>query len=115
METFGFVGLGTIGGVIAKNIQKAGYGLVVHDVRLAAVKPLVDGGAGYAASPAQVARECAVVFTSLPGPAEVEQVALGPNGLVHGLHEGSIYVDLSSSSADLIRRIGAEFASHGAR
>jgi 3-hydroxyisobutyrate dehydrogenase-like beta-hydroxyacid dehydrogenase len=115
MEMIGFVGLGTIGGVIAKNIQKAGYAMVVHDVRLAAVKPLVEGGARYAASAAEVARECAVVFTSLPGPPEVEQVALGPNGLVHGVHDGSIYVDLSSSSADLIRRIGAEFASRGAR
>lgn len=115
METIGFVGLGTIGGVVAKNIQRAGYAMVVHDIRLAAVKPLVDGGARYAASPAEVARECAVVLSSLPGPPEVEQVALGPNGLVHGVREGSIYVDLSSSSADLIRRIGAEFAFHGAR
>jgi 3-hydroxyisobutyrate dehydrogenase len=115
METIGFIGLGTIGGVIARKIQKAGYGMVVHDVRLAAVKALVDGGAGYAASPAEVGRECEIVFTSLPGPPEVEQVALGPNGLVHGLHESSIYIDLSSSSADLIRRIGQEFASSGAR
>jgi len=114
MTTIGFVGLGTIGGVIARNIQKAGYGMVVHDIRLAAVKPLVDGGAGYAASPGEVARDCGVVFTSLPGPLEVEQVALGPNGLIHGLHDGSIYVDLSSSSVDLIRRIGAEFAIRGA-
>jgi 3-hydroxyisobutyrate dehydrogenase len=75
----------------------------------------VDGGARYAASPAEVARECAIVFTSLPGPPEVEQVALGPNGLVHGLHDGLVYVDLSSSSADLIRRIGTEFASRGAQ
>jgi 3-hydroxyisobutyrate dehydrogenase len=115
METIGFVGLGTIGGVIAKNIQQAGYAMVVHDVRLAAVKPLVDGGARYASSAAEVARECAVVFTSLPGPPEVEQVALGPNGLAHGVHDGSIYVDLSSSGADLIRRIGAEFALRRAR
>jgi 3-hydroxyisobutyrate dehydrogenase len=115
MATIGFIGLGTIGGVIAKNIQKAGYSMVVHDVRLAAVKPLVDGGARYAAAAAEVARACPVVFTSLPGPPQVEQVALGPNGLVHGVHDGSIYVDLSSSSADLIRRIGAEFATHGAR
>ncbi|MSP39392.1 MAG: NAD(P)-dependent oxidoreductase [Deltaproteobacteria bacterium] len=115
MQTIGFVGLGTIGGVVARNIQKAGYAMVVHDVRLAAVKPLLDGAAHYAATAAEVARECDIVFTSLPGPPEVEQVALGPNGLVHGLHAGSIYVDLSSSSADLICRIGAEFAPRGAQ
>jgi 3-hydroxyisobutyrate dehydrogenase len=115
MEMIGFVGLGTIGSVVAKNIQRAGYAMLVHDIRLSAVKPLVDGGARYAASPTEVARECAVVFSSLPGPREVEQVALGPNGLVHGVHDDSIYVDLSSSSADLIRHISAEFASHDAR
>jgi 3-hydroxyisobutyrate dehydrogenase len=115
METIGFIGLGTIGGAIARNMQKSGYSMVVHDIRLAAVKPLVDGGARYATSPAEVARECAVVFTSLPGPLEVEQVALGANGLLPGVHDGLIYVDLSSSSADLIRRIGIEFASRAAR
>jgi len=115
METIGFIGLGTIGGVIARNLQKSGYSMIVHDIRLAAVKSLVDGGARYATSPAEVARECAVVFTSLPGPPEVEQVTLGPNGLVHGIHEDLIYVDLSSSSANLIRHIGAEFSMSGAR
>ncbi len=115
METVGFIGLGTIGGVIATNIRKTGKAMVVHDVRLTAIKPLVDGGARYAAAPAEVARECAVVFTSLPGPTEVEQVALGPDGLVHGVHDGTIYVDLSSSSPDLIRRIAGEFQLRGAR
>ncbi len=114
METIGFIGLGTIGGVIARNLQMAGYELVVHDVRLAAVKPLVDGGAHYVAAPAEVARASSVIFTSLPGPPEVEQVSLGPNGLVHGLREGSIYVDLSSSSVELIRRVAAEFHMLGA-
>jgi 3-hydroxyisobutyrate dehydrogenase-like beta-hydroxyacid dehydrogenase len=80
MKMIGFVGLGTIGGAIAQNIQKAGYLLMVHDILREAVQPLVAGGARAAASAAEVAQHCQVVFTSLPGPREVEQVTLGPEG-----------------------------------
>jgi 3-hydroxyisobutyrate dehydrogenase len=115
METIGFVGLGTIGGAIAKNIQKAGYPMVVHDIRPDAVELLVEKGAQPAGSPAAVARVSRVVFSSLPGPREVEEVALGADGLLQGVHDECVYVDLSSSSPDLIRRIEAEFRSRGAR
>ena len=115
METIGFVGLGTIGGVVAGNILKAGHAMMVYDIEPAATQPLVAAGARRAASAADVARDCRIIFTSLPGPPEVEAVALGSNGLFHGVREGSIYVDLSSSSAELIRRVAAEFAKRGAR
>lgn len=115
METVGFVGLGTIGGVVARNIQKAGYPMVVHDIVPDAARPLTEAGARLARSAAEVAQDCRIVFTSLPGPREVEAVALGADGLFHGAREGSIYVDLSSSSADLIRRIAAAFALRGGR
>jgi 3-hydroxyisobutyrate dehydrogenase-like beta-hydroxyacid dehydrogenase len=115
MKMVGFVGLGTIGGAIAKNIQKAGYSMIVHDILPETLHPLVAEGAQAAASHAEVARHCQVVFTSLPGPREVEQVALGPDGILQGVHDGSIYIDLSSSSPNLIRRIEAEFSLRGAR
>jgi 3-hydroxyisobutyrate dehydrogenase len=115
METIGFIGLGTVGGVVAANILRAGYPLVVYDVRSEAMRTLIDGGAQSAASPAEAARRCRIVFTSLPGPAEVEQVALGAAGIVEGVRAGTFYVDLSSSDADLIRRIAGEFRGCGAR
>jgi 3-hydroxyisobutyrate dehydrogenase len=115
METIGFIGLGTVGGVVAANILKAGCALTVHDVRTEAMKPLIDVGAESAASPADVARRCRIVFTSLPGPVEVAQVALGSSGIVHGVRDGSLYVDLSSTDPDLIRQIAGEFHRHGAR
>jgi 3-hydroxyisobutyrate dehydrogenase len=111
----GFVGLGTIGGAIARNLQRAGYPLTVHDIRSQATDALVGQGAQRVESPAEVARDCAVIFTSLPGPPEVEAVTLGRDGLLHGIRDGGIYVDLSSSSAGLINKISGEFASRGAR
>ena len=115
MKTIGFIGLGTIGGTIAKNLQLAGYPLVVYDIRPEAAKALAQGGAQVAPSPAAVARDCPIILSSLPGPPEVAEVALGAQGLLHGVREATIYVDLSSSSADLIRRIAAEFHARGAQ
>jgi 3-hydroxyisobutyrate dehydrogenase len=114
MEMIGFIGLGTIGGAIARNIQKAGYAMMVCDILPEAVQPLVESGAKPAASPAEVGRNCRLIFSSLPGPREVQEVALGPDGLLREARSRTIYVDLSSSSPDLIQRIGAEFTLRGA-
>jgi len=114
MEMIGFIGLGTIGSVVAEHLRKAGYPMVVHDIRPEALDPLVKVGAQLATSPAETAQHCRVVFSSLPGPAEVEKVALGSNELLHGVHDGSIYIYLSSSSPELICRVESEFQRVGA-
>ncbi len=97
METVGFIGLGNMGSGMAGNILKADYPIVVHDLRPDLVASFVDRGARSAASPAEVARQCDVTFTSLPGPAEVEAVALGSQGILEGIRSGAVYVDLSTS------------------
>ena len=114
METVGFIGLGNMGMGMAANIQKADYPLVVHDVRQAAAQPFVDTGARQAGSAAEVARLSDVVFTSLPGPREVEAVALGAGGVLEGIRAGGIYVDLSTSRPTLIRQIEPQFRAKGA-
>jgi len=114
METVGFIGLGNMGMGMAANIQKADYPLVVHDVRQAAAQPFVDAGARQADSAAEVARLSDVVFTSLPGPREVEAVALGAGGVLEGIREGGIYVDLSTSRPTLIRQLEPQFRAKGA-
>ena len=114
METVGFIGLGNMGMGMAANIQKADYPLVVHDVRQAAAQPFVAAGARPAGSAAEVARLSDVVFTSLPGPREVEAVALGAGGVLEGIRAGGIYVDLSTSRPTLIRQIEPQFRAKGA-
>jgi len=106
----GFIGLGTMGASMAANLQKAGHDLVVHDLRRASAERHLAAGAVWAESPKALGEQVEVVFTSLPGPPEVEAVALGDNGLLAGLREGSAYFDLSTNSPTLVRQIHAKFA-----
>ena len=106
----GFIGLGMMGSGMAANLQKAGHDLVVHDLRRAAAEPYLAAGAVWADSPRAVAEASEVVFTSLPGPPEVEAVALGDNGLLSGMSRGKAYFDLSTNSPTMVRKINAAFA-----
>ncbi|HEX5454600.1 MAG TPA: NAD(P)-dependent oxidoreductase [Stellaceae bacterium] len=103
----GFIGLGTMGASMAANLQKAGYELVVHDIRRAAAERHLTAGAVWADSPKALAEQCEVIFTSLPGPPEVEEVA---NQLMAGMKEGSAYFDLSTNSPTLVRELNRRFA-----
>ncbi|HTS94173.1 MAG TPA: NAD(P)-dependent oxidoreductase [Stellaceae bacterium] len=109
----GFIGLGTMGAGMAANLRKAGHGLVVHEARRASAEPFLAEGAQWAESPRKVAEAVEVVFTSLPGPPEVEAVALGADGLLHGLRKGGAFFDLSTNSPTVVRRISAAFAERG--
>ena len=114
METVGFIGIGSMGSGMSMNIQRAGYPMVVYDVREEATKSLLEGGARLASSPAEVARLSDIIFTSLPGPREVEEVAVGLDGVLEEIKEGDIYVDLSTSRPTLIRQIEPRFREKGA-
>ena len=109
----GFIGLGTMGGKMAANLQGAGYPLMVYDTRREAAAPHLAAGAVWADSPRQVAQNCEVVFSSLPGPSDVEEVALGEEGVLGGMRPGGAYFDLSTNSPTVVRRINAAFAERG--
>jgi 3-hydroxyisobutyrate dehydrogenase len=110
----GFIGLGTMGGHMAANLQRAGHKLVVHDVNRAAAESHLAAGAEWADTPRAVAERSDVVFTSLPGPAEVEAVVFGKDGLLEGVRQGLAYFDLSTNSQALMRRVHEAFRAKGA-
>ncbi|MSO76798.1 MAG: NAD(P)-dependent oxidoreductase [Alphaproteobacteria bacterium] len=110
----GFIGLGTMGASMAANLQKAGHKLVVNDVRKAAAERHLAAGAVWADTPKAVAQAAPVIFTSLPGPPELEAVTLGPDGLLAGMSKGSALFDLTTNSPTLIRRLHGVFAEKGA-
>ena len=110
----GFIGLGKMGGPMARNLINAGHTLVVNDVVEAATAGHRELGATWAETPAAVAAASEVIFTSLPGPAEVEHVALAEDGLIAGIKPGAIYVDLSTGSPTAIRAVAERIEAAGA-
>jgi 3-hydroxyisobutyrate dehydrogenase len=98
---------------MARNLQKAGYRLSVHDVRRAAAEPHIAQGAAWSTTPQAAARGADVVLTSLPGPPEVEAVALDENGLLSGMRPGSAWFDLSTNAPSVVRRLHKIFAERG--
>lgn len=109
----GFIGLGTMGSSIATNLIEAGRDLVVHDLNRAAAEPHVELGARWSDSPRAVAEASDIVFTSLPGPREVEAVALGADGLIGGARPGLAWFDLTTNSPTTMRHVHAELGSRG--
>ena len=106
----GFIGLGTMGGSMAGNLQKAGVSLVVHDLHRQAAGRHLAAGAVWADTPRAVAEACEVVFTSLPAPPDVAAVGAG---LAEGIKPGSAWFDLSTNSLTVVRALAAQFAAAG--
>ncbi len=103
----GFVGLGHMGAPMSRHILAAGHDLVVHDLRRDVAAALVADGAAWAASPREAARDRDVAITMLPGPRQVEEVLLGPAGLLDGLPPGAVWIDMSTSAPAVADRVRA--------
>jgi 2-hydroxy-3-oxopropionate reductase len=109
----GYIGLGLMGKSMARNIQRAGYPLVVHNRSQAAVDELVAEGARRASSPSEVAGQVDVIFTNLPDSPDVEDVALGEAGIQAGAHPGLVFVDNSTIRPATARKIAVQLEAHG--
>jgi 3-hydroxyisobutyrate dehydrogenase len=106
----GFIGIGTMGGHMALNVRKAGFDLIVTDLRREASAPHVKAGAAWADTARHVAEAADVVFTSLPGPKDVEAVA---EELIAGMRKGTAWFDLSTNYPTVVRRLSQRFAGKG--
>lgn len=109
----GFVGLGTMGAPMARNLLKAGHRLMVYDLNERAMAQLVEAGASAAASPKEAAAGSEVVITMLPDAPDVESAVLGPDGIADGLASGSLYIDMSTIDPRTTQKIGAVLKQQG--
>lgn len=114
MERIGFVGLGLMGLPMARNILRAGYPLVVHNRTRARADQLAADGATVADSPGAVAAACDVLLSCVPGPADVERVYLGENGVMSSVRAGQLLCDLSTIDPETHRRVAAAAEANGA-
>ncbi|MDA0270822.1 MAG: NAD(P)-dependent oxidoreductase [Chloroflexi bacterium] len=115
-ETVGFIGLGIMGMPMARNLMKAGFGVVAHNRTMSKAAALAAEGTQVAGSPAEVARAARVVVICVTASADVERVMLGTDGLpgvIEGVQPGSVVIDMSTISPDVTRRLGGLLAERG--
>ena len=109
----GFIGLGNMGQHMCLALIQNSYKVTIHDINDKAALPALELGAAWANNPKEVALKSDIIFTSLPGPTEIEAVATGEDGIFDGINGDSVWADLSTSSPELMRRLNETFASKG--
>jgi 3-hydroxyisobutyrate dehydrogenase len=112
-ERIGVIGLGIMGKSMARNLLKAGFSLTVFNRTRAKADELAAEGAHVADSPAEVAHASDVIITIVTNSPDVEQVVLGEKGVIEGVQEGAVLVDMSTISPEVTRTIGARMAERG--
>ncbi len=113
MSKIGFIGLGIMGKHMLRNLRKAGHELVAYDIVPALLDAVVGDGVERGASSEDVASRTDVVITMLPDGPEVEQVILGPSGVLEGAHTGLVLVDMSSISPVISQEIAVACSKRG--
>ena len=112
-KRIGYIGLGSLGRHLAGSLLRAGFPLTVHDLDPAAARELLDAGAAWAGSAAEVAAASDTVITCLPSPEAVAATVSGPEGILKGLAAGGTWVDMSTNDLHELQRLAALAAEHG--
>ena len=112
-ERVGFIGLGNLGVHLASSLLRAGHQVVVCDLNPDLAAGLLGKGATWAATAAETARQCPVVFTCLPSPSAVSAVVSGTNGILAGMAAGGTWIDMSTNDREETLRLAALCAAQG--
>jgi len=110
----GFIGLGRMGGAMARNLQDSGHTLCVNDLRREAGDGVVAAGGTFGATPADIARQSEVIFISVPGPDQVDALLDGEDGLLAGLTDGMLVIDATTIGPGQSRENARRCAERGA-
>ena len=110
----GFIGLGNVGGKLAGSLVRNGFDTVVHDLNRDVAQKFIDRGAAWADTPKQMAEMCDVVITCLPSPKACSDVLEGANGIIEGLSPGKVWMEMSTTDADEVKRIAEKVKAKGA-
>ena len=109
-----FIGVGTMGSLMAGCLLDAGVDLAVYDIRREAAEPLLDQGARWSDNAEQAVADCQIVWTSLPGPTQVESALLGNEaGVLSAMADGAMLVDTTTNDPDVARRVSTACAERG--
>ena len=103
----GFIGLGNVGGKLASSLLRNGFQLTVRDLDKDTAQPLIKSGASWAESPREMAASVDMLITCLPSPEACRKVMEGPDGVLSGLAQGSIWAEMSTTDETEVKRMGA--------
>jgi len=115
MHSLGFIGLGIMGSRMAMNLQNAGFPLRVYNRTREHAQPVVEAGATFVDSPAELASQVDILFTMLSEPRVVEQLALGEDGFLKHLKKGSLWVDCTTCNPSFSQHMATAATSYGVR
>ncbi len=113
-EKVGFIGLGIMGGPMAQNLMEAGHELVLYNRTMEKAEEIAGDGATVVESPKEVAESCDLIVLMLPDSPQVEEVVEGEDGVLEGLKEGSLIVDMSTISPVVTRELAEKIEERGA-
>ncbi len=113
-EKVGFIGLGIMGGPMAQNLMEAGHELVLYNRTPEKAEEIAGNGATVVESPREVAESCDVVVLMLPDSPQVEEIVEGEDGVLEGLKEGALIVDMSTISPVVTRELAEKIEERGA-
>ncbi len=113
MKKIGFIGVGIMGKPMAKNLIDAGYKLIAYDIVKEALDEVVEYGAERGTSPKNVAENSDIIITMLPNSPDVKKAVLGENGVIEGVREGQILIDMSSIAPLVSRKVAEELKKKG--
>ncbi len=109
----GFIGLGIMGAPMASHLVRAGFEVAVWNRTASRCDPLAELGATIASSPSEVAAYSEVTISCVTNSPDVEAIVFGPGGLIEGAKPGSVYIDMSTISPAVARKVGAALAERG--
>ncbi len=109
-----FIGMGTMGAPMAKNLLKAGFDVTVHNRTREKEEPVAAEGAKRAASPQAAASAAEIVIVCVSDTPDVEAVILGDDGVIHGIRDGALVVDMSTISPTVTKEIAEKLKEKGA-
>jgi 3-hydroxyisobutyrate dehydrogenase-like beta-hydroxyacid dehydrogenase len=115
MATLGYIGLGSMGGRVVKRLLEAGHTVVGYNRTKAKAQWLLDAGMRWGNTPREVAEAVDIVFTMVTNTAALHEVTSGEHGILAGLSEGKVYIDMSTVSPAASKEMAARVAAQGAR
>ena len=109
----GFIGLGNVGGKLAGSLLRNGFDLTVRDLNQEISRPFLDNGAKWGESPKQIAETVELIITCLPNPAASASVMEADDGVLAGISSGKIWVEMSTTDEEEVKRLGAKVKAMG--